>query len=188
MRQGSHGPDGPGVQGCRVGGPHPVKAVILQAFRGVMPVELTVQDHVFHFMDLDAALWGEGGDSGVLLCGSWPSPNSHPLGQPRLFSSADCRLGLLYTQSSLWLRPLGANPSSGAQLSHPHNLRSSDKREPSSRRFRTRSESATSYLQEQGQGCLRPLRGGARRRGPGQATGRAGQATGRGGQGSSAAR
>lgn len=40
-----------------VGGPHPVKAVIGQALRDFMPVELTVQDHVFHLMDLDFALW-----------------------------------------------------------------------------------------------------------------------------------
>lgn len=45
-------------KGTGVGGPHPVKAVIRQALRGLVPVELTVQDHVFHFMDLDYALWG----------------------------------------------------------------------------------------------------------------------------------
>ena len=41
-----------------VGGPHPIKAVIRQALRDFMPVELTIEDHIFHLMDLDFALWG----------------------------------------------------------------------------------------------------------------------------------
>lgn len=44
-------------RGTSVGGPHPEKAVVGQALGGMMPVELAVQDHVFHFVDLDFALW-----------------------------------------------------------------------------------------------------------------------------------
>lgn len=73
---GSYKPDGLGLQGLTgVGGPHPVKAVIRQALRDFMPVELTIQDHIFHLMDLDFALSTTPGLStrvNLLLAGTAP--------------------------------------------------------------------------------------------------------------------
>lgn len=97
---GSYRLDGHGSsRGAGAGGPHPEKAVVGQAFGNVMPAELAVQDHVFHLVDLDLALWRWG-----LL---WDAPlSSLALPQPASTRWTPPFLGAGSSLRPLQIRPL----------------------------------------------------------------------------------
>lgn len=167
----SYKPDGLGLQGLTgVGGPHPVKAVIRQALRDFMPVELTIQDHIFHLMDLDFALWEWGVTVGCSFAVLGPLPTL-PLDISPAVSSWLAPVSTLFRLGpSSGSTPLVLVPPAGSRA-HLHNSGTFDKSEPASGRYCTRSEAATSNLRGQDRGCILSLGGGAKRRGQGQGLG-----------------
>ena len=121
-----------------------------------MPVELTVQDQVFLFVDVDVAHWGQGIKVGCFFKVAGPLSTPSTWAPPCFFSSPRP----LSTHAVLWLRPSLANPRSWPQLSHPRNLGTFDKRNCPGRNHCTTSDAATSYLKGQERSGIGPQRPG----------------------------